>query len=273
MPHISVNTPSSSSPSVDGCVATRTSTTISNASVLQVLLLASELFFFSTIFFPTHHRRGVPIHSTHWQDLVPVLGQHGWLPPAKTSTMTFKQLSRMWGSPNTSSCWSASWQQRPPYLSHLEFMKDLGHDVGTTITATRIPWPWLPTSLVLPLQPWRQHCHTRPHLSRKSFAWSSSTCMVWPTTSTIWQRCPILYSFSYKLVLCRCVNIISVDTCYSLKYEYRFREFWQVLVLMSQTCWHPYVWMRTFPVVNTQHRWASEHTILLCKCMSANVFS
>ena len=76
MPHISVNTPSSSSPSMGGCVASRTSATISNASVLQLHLLASELFFF-LLSFHWHISRGGAIHATHWQDLVPVLGQCG----------------------------------------------------------------------------------------------------------------------------------------------------------------------------------------------------
>ena len=76
MPHISVNTPSSSSPSMGGCVASRTSATISNASVLQLHLLASELFFFP-LSFHWHISGGGAIHATHWQDLIPVLGQCG----------------------------------------------------------------------------------------------------------------------------------------------------------------------------------------------------
>ena len=82
MPRVSVNTPSSSSPSMDGCVASRTSTTISNASALQVLLLASELFF-STIFSLTRRRRGgntcnslTRPHSSTWAAWMPATRQN-----------------------------------------------------------------------------------------------------------------------------------------------------------------------------------------------------
>src|ERR1700761_561420 len=38
----------------------------------------------------------------------------------------------------------------PPHISSFEFTIDRGRDVDTAVVATRIPWPWSPTSRCYP---------------------------------------------------------------------------------------------------------------------------
>ena len=76
---------------------------------------------------------------------------------------------------------------------------------------------------------WTLYCHILIVLWTPLFLRSHTFyCLILPIVQDL-DSLLFCLGQSHAIVLCTCVNIISVDTCYILKYEYEFREFWQVL--------------------------------------------